>query len=57
MDAVQADRLRTSYQQALQTWERAQVLMAEAEALCEAALVAQGRTEELRLQPPALPRS
>jgi hypothetical protein len=56
MDPIEADRLITSYQQALRTWERTQVLMAEAAALCGAALEAQGRSEELRLQAP-LPRS
>jgi hypothetical protein len=57
MDAVQADRLITSYQQALQTWERTQVLIAKAAALCGAGLAAQSRSEELRLRPPTQPRS
>ena len=57
MHAVQAERFVTSCLEALHTWERTQVLMADAAALCEAALAAQSRSEELHLQPPALPRS
>jgi hypothetical protein len=56
MDAVQAERFVTSCLEALQTWKRTQVLMADAAVLCEAALAAQSRSEELRLRPP-LPRS
>ena len=43
MDARQAERFGTSYRQALQTWERAQVLMAAARALCEVALIRRWR--------------
>jgi hypothetical protein len=57
MDARQAERFGTSYRQALQTWERAQVLMAAARALCEVALEAQSRSEELRILRPTVPRS
>jgi len=57
MDARQAERLTTSYLQALQTWARTQMLMADAVSLYQAALAEQARSEELRLQPPALPRS
>jgi hypothetical protein len=57
MDPIQADRLITSYQQALRPWERPQMLMAEAAALCGAAAAAQSRSEELRLLRPTGPRS
>jgi hypothetical protein len=52
MDAQQAERFVTSCQEALQMWERAQVLVADSAALCEATLAPQSRSEELRLQPP-----
>jgi hypothetical protein len=52
MDADQADRLLTAYLQALQTWERSQVLMADAAALCEAAFVACDQAQTQYLQPP-----
>lgn len=57
MDAVQAERFVTSCLEALQTWERTKVLMADAAALCEAALAAQSRSEELRIEHPLVPRS
>src|SRR3954470_10180956 len=52
MDPVQAERFVTSCVEALQTWERTQGLMADAVALCEAALAAQSRSKELHLRPP-----
>jgi hypothetical protein len=57
MEAVQAERFVTSCLEAVQTWERTQMLMADAVALCEATWAAQSRSEELRLQPPTVPRS
>ena len=57
MDADQADRLIVTYLQAVQAWERAQVLMADGVALCEAALEACDRAATLRLPPPTVPRS
>jgi excisionase family DNA binding protein len=53
MDADQAARVWTSYLEAIQAWERAQVLIADAAALCEVALAAQARSEELRILHPA----
>ena len=57
MDPQQANQLVAKHLDAEQTWDRTQVLMAEAAALCAAALEACGRTEELRLQPPIVPPS
>jgi hypothetical protein len=57
MDAEQAERFVTSCLEAVKTWERAQVLLADAAALCEAAWAAQSRSEELRILRPTVPRS
>jgi hypothetical protein len=57
MDSVQAERFVTSCLEAVETWERTQALMADAAALCEAALAAQSRSEELRILPSTLPWS
>jgi hypothetical protein len=57
MEAVQAERFVTSCLEAVQTWERTQVLIADARALCEVALEAQSRSEELRILCPTVPRS
>jgi hypothetical protein len=57
MDADQAARVWTSYLEAVQAWERAQILIADAVALSEVALAEQARSEELRLRPATVPRS
>jgi hypothetical protein len=56
MDPQHAERCVTSYLDAVQTWERAPLLMAEAAALCEAALRAVDRAQTLRFQLPIVAR-
>jgi hypothetical protein len=57
MDIDHSDRLMATYLQALEAWERAQVLIARSAALCEAALQACDRAQKQRLPPPTVPRS
>jgi|tagenome__1003787_1003787.scaffolds.fasta_scaffold20211829_2 hypothetical protein len=57
MDPQHAERCLTSYLDAVQTWEHAQLLVAEAAALCEAALRAVDRAQTLRFQLPTVVRS
>jgi len=54
MDPQHAERFVTSSLDAVQTWERAQLFLAEAAALCEVALLAVDRAQTLRFQLPTV---
>jgi hypothetical protein len=54
MDPQHAKRFVTSSLDAVQTWERAQLFLAEAATLCEVALLAVDRAQTLRFQLPTV---